>query len=519
MPNQHNGPLQNRILRFIHPPIEVDNPKVRFRLRALRVIAQATSATVLLPILIFFTDLPSIPSPAYLWVLAAGGACMAVFTLLLLRWTAHQAVFWEDHQQELSRGRKADALAAVAGGMAHDINNLMAVIQVNSELLESKMGHDSRRDAEESRTIMARIQRAVRRGEALTQRMLGVVLQESVDTEPVAPTELVEAVVDMIRSTLPAHIRIIVEGRIDEEIVEGDRTQLEQVVMNLLVNSVHAIGSEPGEIRVSVYKSADDRVYFRVADTGCGISRELRKRVFEPFFSTKPRGLGTGLGLAQVERVVAEHGGEVTLQSEEGVGTSITLGFPRCYPTPCRPAPGPPVTLPLEAGPAGAIEMPRILLAEDEDDIAEVIVAALPAANVVRCRDAEAAVQAVSGAPRRFDLLLLDLTLPLGSGKAVFAAARARWPDLPVVVTTGYVGGNDLQSILAQAHTTYLRKPFSLRELRGAVAGLTHPGSGPRPAAPPPPPPPPPRPAPPPPPPGRPPPGRPPQPPRPPPPA
>ncbi len=381
-----------------------------------------------------------------------------------------------EHQEELSRRRRAEALTIVTSGIAHDINNLLAVIQVNADLLEAKLPPEILHADSEQAKILARVRRAIRRGESLTERMLGVVRQEPLSLEPIPCRDMLDAVVDMLRPSLPAHIRVVLEGDLEGAVVSGDRAQLEQVLLNLLVNSIHAIADEPGEIRVSVSAQPHDRVTIQVLDTGSGVPPALLHRVFEPFFTTKPPGLGTGLGLAQVRRVVAEHGGTVALRSEHGAWTSITLDLAAW--TQARPPAPRPISAPVasaSSSPTAASASPKppsILLAEDEDDIAEVIVAALPAARIHRVRDGKAAVAFIESLPHPLDLLIVDLTLPAGTGRAVFDAARARWPGLPVLVATGHVDSEDLQEILAQPDTACLSKPFSLRDLRGTVARM-----------------------------------------------
>ncbi len=265
----------------------------------------------------------------------------------------------------------------------------------------------------------------------------------------------------------------MLEGDLDRATVRGDRAQLEQVLVNLLVNAIHAIGDEPGEIRILVTVQTPGRVEIQVLDTGCGVAPDLLDRIFEPFFTTKPPGIGTGLGLAQVRRVVAEHGGTVELRSEHGAWTAVTLDLP-AWTAAERPTPRPisrsvPARTPR---PRVTNHTPHILLAEDEDDIAEVIVAALPAAEILRVRDGKAALAKIAALDRTLDLLIVDLTLPAGTGRAVFDAARARWPEIPVLVASGHVGSDDLQDILAYPGTAFLSKPFSLRDLRGTVARM-----------------------------------------------
>jgi CheY-like chemotaxis protein len=203
----------------------------------------------------------------------------------------------------------------------------------------------------------------------------------------------------------------------------------------------------------------------RVRDSGPGIPAELVERIFEPFFTTKPRGIGLGLGLPQVRRVVEEHSGVLSIETAAGAGATFELSFaasapPSAASSEIAPPPPPPVLL----------HGPRVLLVEDEEDIAQLIREALTTVRLEHCASVVAAVKAIGEATVPFDVMLLDMNLSGGSSRAVFRAARARWPRLPIIVTTGWAPEEELRALLAEPHTHYLRKPFGVSDLRGQVA-------------------------------------------------
>ncbi len=372
----------------------------------------------------------------------------------------------EHQQDELSRRRRAEVVANVASGIAHDIRNILGILQVNMDVLEMRPSLDPASDPPEAKEARTRIHRALHRGRELVERMFAVVRHDPLVREPFEVRAMFDAVVDLARSTLPAHVRLVQEHACPDAVVVGDRAQLEQVFLNLVSNAVAAIGDEPGEIRIAS-RLEGTTLRIDVVDTGAGIPPHALDRIFEPFFTTKPGGRGTGLGLAQVRRIVEEHEGTIDVSSTLDVGTTFRIALP------ASAGRNAPVAAPLALRPvATGSRRPVTVLAEDEDDIAEVVASTLPATTVVRARNVREAVAAVTSPAHRVELLILDLTLPGGSGRHVFEEARRVDPNLPVLVTTGRLESPDLDALREAPDVAFLAKPFTLRELRSAVARM-----------------------------------------------
>ncbi len=369
----------------------------------------------------------------------------------------------ERQQDELSRRRRAEVVANIASGIAHDISNLLGILRVNVDVLDMYAGHRTGPIPEEERQARRRIHGALERGRQLVERIYATVRHEPLAKERFTVRDLFDGVIDLARSTQPANVRLVQEHQAPDTALLGDRAQLEQVFLNLVRNAFAAIGDEPGEVRLSS-RVRGKEVRVEVVDTGAGIAPTHLPHIFDPFYTTKPQGQGTGLGLAHARRIVEEHDGTIEVESQVDVGTTFTVTLPRAS-DPQAPAsdPGP--------QPVGAAKVVTIL-AEDEDDIAEVVAGSLPATHVVRARTVREALRALRSQAHAVELLVLDLTLPGGSGREVFYEARRLVPDLPVLITTGQLEGGGLQALLAEPNTAYLAKPFSLRDLRAAVARM-----------------------------------------------
>jgi signal transduction histidine kinase len=243
----------------------------------------------------------------------------------------------ERAEEMLRQSQKLEAVGQLTGGIAHDFNNLLASIMANLELLEQRCGSDP-----ELTRFIGRAVRSVSRGGALTQQLLAFSRRQTLSPEALSPARLVEGMSELLRTSLGGTISLDVRGPADLWLVEADPHQLENAILNLALNARDAmpdggaltvtmrntVAAQPG---VSVEGgSVDDMepgeyVAIEVADTGRGMTPEIRASAFEPFFTTKPVGQGTGLGLSQVYGFVKQSKGHVSLESEVGRGTRITL--------------------------------------------------------------------------------------------------------------------------------------------------------------------------------------------------
>jgi PAS domain S-box-containing protein len=368
-------------------------------------------------------------------------------------------------QAHLRESQTMEVVGRMAGGIAHDFNNLLAVVRGNAELLELRI------DEQSVERTASRIREAAERGAALTQRLLGFTRQD-IETDQVVSVDAV------LRDIRPLIERLVAKGvRIEflldasEALVRIDPVELERAVINLALNARDAM-PQGGRLTIAS-RASETAVAVIVQDTGEGIDEATRGRLFEPLFTTKPRGKGTGLGLHITKTAVERVGGTIDVESALGAGSTFTLSFPRVPPavgTAPLVAEAPPASR-REEGPT-ALAGHRVLLVDDEPSLRETLAAGLRATGLlvdeVESVDA-AEAQLSSHARRYYDVVVTDMVMPERSGLELIALVRREWPELPVVVISGFTGeaGFDRDNPLAGIET--LQKPCALQELAGAI--------------------------------------------------
>ncbi|MFC7473609.1 ATP-binding protein [Dankookia sp. GCM10030260] len=374
----------------------------------------------------------------------------------------------EAAQAKLFQTLKLEALGQLTGGVAHDFNNLLSVITNGVALL--------RRDPEPARRdrLLDAMAQAAHRGADLTRRLLSFARRQALRPEPLDLRAWLEDMRELLARALRADIAIEIEAAPDLWWARVDPAELELAVLNLGVNARDAM-PKGGALRLCATNveldalTDPDRLggaFTRlvVQDTGTGMAPEVLARVFEPFFSTKDVGQGTGLGLAQVYGFARQSGGAARVSSRLGQGTKVTLLLPRAAPTlPAGVAAVPPP--PVEAVP----DVPmRLLLVEDDDAVAELTTETLRHLGhaVTRVASAPMAVRTLAeGLP--VDLVLTDVLMTGGQdGLELAKQLGAIHPGLPILLYSGYGGA---PARVAAAGLPLLRKPFSLEELRRAL--------------------------------------------------
>jgi PAS domain S-box-containing protein len=374
-------------------------------------------------------------------------------------------------EERLRQAQKLEAIGRLAGGVAHDFNNMLTAIGGFNTLALERLEEDSpiREDLDE-------VRKATERASVLTRQLLAFSRKQVLQPELLNLNGVVVELQAMLRPLIGEDV--VLSTHLDPALgpIEADPGQLQQVVLNLVVNARDAM---PGGGRVSIETAnvdveADDPaiepgryVSLTVRDTGHGIDEETLRQIFEPFFTTKESGKGTGLGLATVYGIVKQSGGYVAVDSEVGVGTAFTIYLQRLdearapvRPAPVAPAPEPP--------PATA---ETVLLVEDEDVVRRLVRQVLEQNGyaVLEARDGLEAVEL--GRTTRVDLLLTDMVMPKLGGLEVAAELRALRPDLKVLYMSGYAEGALGPGALG-ADTSLLEKPFSFAALTDAVRGL-----------------------------------------------
>ncbi len=370
-----------------------------------------------------------------------------------------------------SRVRHAQKLAALhdmAGRIAHAFNNALASIQGHAELLAQ--------DAPVSGTIkddVDAIRAAAERGSGITRQLLGFSGRHVIQAVPLDPARVTTDLVPMLERLVPANVSLAVDIDDDAGTVLFDRAQFEQVLVNLVANAGDAM-TDGGKICVSVAPtqsqgdpdSAGDAcwVRIRVSDAGRGIPRETLARIFEPFFSTKQPGRGTGLGLAMVKAIVSRAGGTVGVESEPGRGTTFSI----LVPTTERPELQAMDTTPEDSHvPSGGV----VLLVDDDAAVRRASKRMLERAGytVVEASGGAMAIDFARRGDLRLDLLLTDLMMPGVSGRDVIAAFRQLRPRLPIVCVTGFAAESDAAPLAPEVHAI-VAKPFTAAALVHAVA-------------------------------------------------
>ncbi len=356
-------------------------------------------------------------------------------------------------EQEVQQTQKLDSLGSLAGGVAHDMNNVLGAIYMVASGLQEQRAEDA-----PLRKAMDLVMSAAGRGRDLV-RSLTEFARKGVD-EPthVNLNALVGREVELLRRTTLNRIELVEDVAPDVPSVLGDPSSLANALMNLCVNAVDAM-PDGGQLRLTTRALPDGRAELRVEDTGLGMSPEVLQRATEPFFTTKPQGKGTGLGLAMVYGVAKAHGGVLDIQSRQGEGTRITLRFPGVTSLPAsegRSKQDLPACRPL-----------RVLLVDDDD----LIRASVPSMMEGLGHAVEAVAsgaEALQRLERRepFDVVILDMNMPGLSGLETLAGLRLLDPDLPVVISSGFLDGEVEAMLLGDPRVAFLPKPYTLGDLR-----------------------------------------------------
>ncbi|HMB71506.1 MAG TPA: ATP-binding protein, partial [bacterium] len=380
-------------------------------------------------------------------------------------------------EAELRHSQKMEAIGRLAGGVAHDFNNLLAVIQGQSELLISRFPpQDPARGTVES------VRKAAVRGSLLTRQLLAFSRKDLLHREIVDVRDVVAGIEAMLRSLVGAHVRLHLQldGRTCR--VDADKSQLEQVIMNLAVNARDAM-PRGGNLWISVARTdriADEApgesspraVRVEVRDDGVGMDERTRARLFEPFFTTKEQGRGTGLGLSSSYGIVQDFDGTIEVESSRGSGTRFVIDLPRVVAEKSSGVTEVNIRTDFERG------TETILVVEDEDDVRDMAVEVLEMMgyHVLQAPSGRDALDRIR-ADDKIDLLLTDVIMPgMGGGDLVREALPLR-PDLKVIYMSGYTADDAVvRHDVAHAEAAYIQKPFSLdglsrkvREVLGAV--------------------------------------------------
>ncbi len=376
-------------------------------------------------------------------------------------------------EAQLLQSQKMEVVGQLTGGVAHDFNNLLTVISGNLHLLRE--GADGGKAGPD---LIARALQAVERGADLTRRLLAFSRTQTLQPDAVDAGALVSDMIEILHRTLGANIEIVTSRPDDLWPCEADSSLLESAILNLAINARDAM-ADGGTLAISVENSqlddadaaaetdakAGEYVMLSVCDTGAGIARENLDRVFEPFFSTKEVGKGSGLGLSMVYGFARQSRGHVNIESEEGEGTKVRLFLPRAMRTDEQAAPAPPV----DGIPAARGE--TILIVEDDPDVRTLAAALLSKLGyqIIEAPDAKAAL-ALLRRSGSVDLLLSDIALPGElNGTDLAIEVRAAAPGIKIVLMSG-LAQSDVDGEKAAEHGFhFIQKPFGKPVLANTI--------------------------------------------------
>jgi PAS domain S-box-containing protein len=375
-------------------------------------------------------------------------------------------------EEALRQAQKLESLAVLAGGIAHDFNNLLTAILGNLELAKASLPTGSASGA-----YLDRMGLAVGRASDLARQMLAYSGKGRMVVRAVDLNALITEMVQLITASLPKKAQFSLELAPDLPPVEADATQLQQVVMNLVINASDAIPESGGRVTVRTARRDQGPVdpalifpggaprpgpYVRleVADTGCGMAPEVKARIFDPFFTTKPT--GRGLGLSAMLGILRGHHAGITVESEPGRGTRFALLFPAAEGLPAAPPPSRGIAF----KPGGLA-----LVVDDEPEIREAVAAMLVRLGFqcLMAADGAEALELVRARGGELRLVLLDLSMPKLDGRETFQAIRTLQPDLKVILSSGFDLQESARGIVGQGLAGFLQKPYLLESLRQAV--------------------------------------------------
>ena len=386
------------------------------------------------------------------------GVCMDV--------TGHKRL-----EETVLQAHKMEALGTLAGGVAHDFNNILMAIGGNVELAMSELPADH-----PARQNLDRVEKASSRAANLVRQILTFSRQQPPARTVIPLEQEVEEAVRLLHATLPARIEIRTEYLPGVPPVSADSTQVHQILMNLGTNAAHAMGESSGliELRLEGVNISGDRPeatdrlppgrYVRLSfrDNGCGMDKTTLARAFEPFFTTKGVGKGTGLGLSVVHGIMKNHHGTVTVHSEVGKGTTFHLYFPAAEKAAESARAGPSA---LNEAPHGNGE--RILHVDDEEALVLVTKRRLEQVGyvVTGCTDPGEALELFRAHPMEFDVIITDISMPRLPGAELVRAAQQIRPDIPVIMASGYFRSEDYDAADRLGVRELITKPADFREL------------------------------------------------------
>ena len=375
-------------------------------------------------------------------------------------------------ESQLQHSQKMEAVGTLAGGVAHDFNNLLQAVQGYAQLLLLK-----KHAKESGYPELQEIVRAAKRGAELTRQLLMFSRKVESNLRPIDLNHEVSNVKSLLERTIPKMIEIELRLAKDIKGVNADPSQIEQVLMNLSVNAKDAM-PEGGKLTIETSNAAldegfcrkhagvkpGDYVLLKVIDTGCGIGKDTLEHVFEPFYTKKEPGKGTGLGLASVYGIVKNHGGHIGCDSQPGQGTTFKIYLPAIDYA------GEPVET-AERTSAIPDGTETILLVDDDESVRSLGQQILEdfGYTVLQAIDGESALKLYKEKQGHIDLIILDLIMPGMGGRKCLEQLMQIAPDLKILIASGYSSEGEIRESLEAGAKGFVKKPFDIVQILSAA--------------------------------------------------
>ena len=378
-------------------------------------------------------------------------------------------------EAQLIRAQKMEAIGTLAGGIAHDFNNILAAILGYVELAKLQVTQNSRLAA-----YLDEVFKAGNRAKEVVQQILAISRQTHQKRQPVRLSQIIQDVNKLLRATLPVSIEINEDIHVQNALVEADPGQMHQVLMNLCTNAGQSMRDKGGTLTIRAARRDLDAsnpldlpagayIKLTVSDTGCGIMPEDRERIFDPYYTTKDKGVGTGLGLAVAKGIVEKHGGRIDFSSTSGAGTEFYVYLPMLKSATAAEALS---NMPDDADlPSGS---EHILFVDDEHAITDTARQMLEylGYSVTVHDNSTRAMADFFNRPHTFDLVITDMSMPETNGDELIQKVLSIRPNLPVILCTGYNPRINEDTAEAMGVDAFLLKPLTLKDLAVTVRNV-----------------------------------------------
>ena len=374
-------------------------------------------------------------------------------------------------EAQLQQAQKLESIGTLAGGIAHDFNNILSPMFVYLEMMLEDVS-----EGNSLRSQLKEVFNGAKRARDLVQQTLTFSRQTEHEKKPMKVQLVVREVLKLIRSSLPTTISISQRISNECELVMADPTQIHQIAMNLITNAYHAMEETGGKLTVNLKEvelAAEDlkdpamapgpHVCLTVADTGPGMDQDITAKIFDPYFTTKGEGKGTGLGLAVVHGIVKSHGGHINVYSEPGEGTEFTVYLPVIK--------SQETTQQIETESPIQKGTERILLVDDQDIIvnAERQMLEWMGYHVTARTSSPDALEAFRAQPDKFDLVITDMTMPNMTGDKLAGELLIIRPNIPIILCTGFSEIMSKEKAKAMGIAAYIMKPVVMREIAKTI--------------------------------------------------